>query len=187
MYPGERSRPLTAEEFQALPDEPGYRLELVRGMVVRSPGPGARHGEVEANVVALLHPWIRRHRLGRLLSGGGSYILQRNPDTVRGPDVSFLPRGSVPPGALRDSYLDGAPALAIEILSPSNRAGEIRARLTEFFHSGCREAWLIDPRRRVIEVHRAEGRTLGLGAGDTLQTPLLPGWRCGVAEIFAAG
>lgn len=177
---------LTAEEFQELADEPGYRLELVRGMVVRSPGPGARHGEVQTNLVYLLGGFVKQRGLGKVLSGGSSYILERGPDTVRGPDISFIPRERLPAGRLTDSYLEGAPALAIEIeiLSPSNRPGELRERLDDFFRAGCHEVWVLDSRRQRVTVHWPDGMQTVLRAVDALTSPLLPGFRCRVAELF---
>jgi Uma2 family endonuclease len=175
---------ITAEHFQRLPDEPGYRLELVRGMVVRSPGPGARHGKVDGNVVSILVPFVRRQRLGDVFSGGTSYILERRPDTVRGPDISFVSRDRLPQDRLPDSYLEQAPDLAIEILSPSNRPGQLRQRMTDLFRGGCREVWVLDPTRETVTIHRPEAMETVLEANSELESPLLPGFRVRVTEFF---
>ncbi|MBI4545757.1 MAG: Uma2 family endonuclease [Gemmatimonadetes bacterium] len=184
MSTREPVRRMTLEEFRRLPKEDGYRSELVRGRVVRSPGPGGRHGEVEANVVYLLKELVRRTGAGKVLSGGASYVLERRPDTVRGPDVSFLSRERVPAAGLPESWPDHAPDLAVEILSPSNRPGEIRERLTDFFRAGCREAWLLSPRRRTVAVHRSLDDVRVLSADAELTSALLPGFRCRVWEFF---
>jgi Uma2 family endonuclease len=183
-HAGDGSALLTIGEYRSLPDEPGWRTELVRGMLVRSPGPGPRHGEVATNIVHLLVSWKRSRGAGKVLSGGTGFVLERGPDTVRSPDVSWIPNSRVPGDRLSDAYLEGAPDLAVEIVSPSNRPGEMKERLASFFAAGCREAWVVDPRRRSVTVHRADGSVVVLSDGDELSSELLPGFRCAVAEFF---
>lgn len=181
------AKAISAEAFQRLAGEPGYRLELVRGMIVRSPGPGLRHGQIEANVVLALGDFIRRHGLGALLCGGASYVLGRRPDTVRGPDVSFISDERMRRDRLPDSYLDGSPDLAIEILSPSNRASEMQEKIADLFRGGCREVWLLDPKVEEVRVFRDADSARTLGAGAQLTTDLLPGFRCHAGDFFRAG
>jgi Uma2 family endonuclease len=177
-------RLIDAEEFQRLPDEPGYRLELVRGKVVRSPGPGPRHGQVATNVVLIVGGFVRQNDLGNLLSGGTSYVIERSPDTVRGPDVSFIARGRVSGDRLPDSYLERSPDLAIEILSPSNRPSELRQRMADLFRGGCREVWVLDPRRERVTVYDGLDSSVTIGVDEDLTSSLLPGFRCRVGEFF---
>lgn len=184
MSTDEATKTLTAEEFQKLPDEGSYRMELVRGMVVRSPGPGFMHGKVEVNVVLVLGEFVRRHRLGDVLCGDASYVVERGPDTVRGPDVSFVRAGRFPGRRYPVGYPEGGPDLAIEILSPSNRPGEVRERMEDLLRGGCREFWVLDPRRRTVTVRTPDGPEAILSPDDELTTPLLPGFRCQVRDFY---
>lgn len=129
---------------------------------------------------------MRTRGLGRVLSGGSAYVLERGPDTVRGPDISFVARDRFPAGRLPSVYLDGAPDLAIEILSPSNRPAEMRERVMAFLAAGSREIWLVDPREQQVRVHGADGSIDVLESTDVLTSDLLPGFRCPVADIFAS-
>src|SRR5688572_30080418 len=179
-----RARLLTAAEFALLPNEDGYRHELVRGHVVRSPGPGGRHGEVEAHLVWVLKDYLLGHPVGRLLSGGASYVLERGPDTVRGPDISFISEERVRGDRLPDTWPDYAPDLAIEILSPSNRPRQMAERRDDLFRAGCREVWILAPRWTTVTIHRADGSHDELHATDVLTSDMLPGFRCVVASLF---
>ena len=175
---------LTAAEFARLPNEDGYRHELVRGRVVRSPGPGGRHGEVEAHLVWVLKDYLQRHPVGRLLSGGASYVLERGPDTVRGPDISFISEERVRGDRLPDTWPDYAPDLAIEILSPSNRPRQMAERREDLFRAGCREVWIVAPRKTTVSIYRADGSQVELRATDVLTSDLLPRFRCTVTSLF---
>lgn len=184
MRTDKATKTLSAEEYQKLPDEPGYRTELVRGMVVRTPRPGFRHGKVEVNVVLVLGAFVRRKRLGDLLCGDAGHIIERDPDTVRGPDISFVRAGRFPGRRYPVGFPEGSPDLAIEILSPSNRPGEVRERMEDLFRGGCREFWTLDPRRRTVTVRTPGASEAVLGSDDELMSPLLPGFHCHVREFY---
>lgn len=184
MKTDEAVKTLTAEAFQKLPDQAGYRTELVRGMVVRSPGPGFMHGQVETNVVLVVGDFVRRKRLGHVLCGAASHVVERGPDTVRGPDVSFVRAGRFPGRRYPVGYPEGGPDLAIEILSPSNGPGEVRERMEDLFRGGCREFWILDPRRRTVTVRIPDGSEAVLGPDAEVTSPLLPGFRCHIREFY---
>jgi Uma2 family endonuclease len=175
---------MTAAEFARLPNEDGYRHELVRGRIVRSPGPGGMHGEVEAHLVWVLKQYLQRYPVGRLLSGGASYVLERGPDTVRGPDISFISEERVRGDRLPETWPDYAPDLVIEILSPSNRPRQMAERRADLFRAGCREIWILAPRRTTVTIHRADGTEIELRAADVVTSDLLPGFRSPVAALF---
>jgi len=120
---------LTAEEFAKLPDHEHW-CELVAGRVVRLSPPGFRHGRVAMAFGSLLLQHVKAHGLGIVCIESG-YKLASNPDTVRGPDVSFVDRARLPPGELPAGFWIGPPDLAVEVLSPDDRPGEIRAKADE--------------------------------------------------------
>jgi Uma2 family endonuclease len=92
---------LTAEEFFDLPDPgDGSKQELFRGEVVTMPGPGIRHGEVQLQVGFLLKSFLKSNPIGRAMTESGA-VTERDPDTVRGPDVSFYSAERFPRSARR--------------------------------------------------------------------------------------
>lgn len=182
--PATRSGTLTAEDLPYLrPEE--ERSELVAGQLVREPPPGTAHGWAAADVVGLLFPFVRKHRLGRV-SGEAGYVLARDPDTVRCPDASFVSAGRLASAEWKGPYLVGAPDLAVEVVSPGDRASEVAAKTGEYLAAGAQAVWLIDPRRQTVTVHLPGREPHTLGREDAVDGhPYLPGLRLRVAEIFA--
>jgi Uma2 family endonuclease len=173
---------MTAEEFERL--GPDTWAELVDGVLIeRMPG-NALHGSVQGEAFALLREYVRPRKLG-LVSVEVGFILRRNPDTVRAPDVAFVRAERVPAGGPPESFWEIAPDLVVEVISPSNTAAEVQAKVREWIEAGVRMVWLIYPRSRsVVQVdsllHRVE-----LQETDTLEGgSVLPGFSCSVAELF---
>jgi Uma2 family endonuclease len=179
------TKPITAEEFIEMPEPPdGSKQELVRGEIVMLPPPGFQHGEVQVNVATLLKPHVRAHRLGRITVESG-VVIERDPDTVRGPDVAFWSVERLPFDQCPQGYPEVAPDLCVEVLSPSRRLRDIREKIQEYFTRGVRMVWIVDPHNRTISVYRSadEGRLLHETA--TLSgEEVLPGFTCRVAEFF---
>jgi len=172
----------TAEELFAHPDRDRY--ELVRGRLRVCEPPGGVHGRLAMRLGYLLHAHVEGHNLGTVLVESG-YVLQRRPDTVRGPDISFVSRARMTPDQIPEQFIPGTPDLAIEILSPDDRPGEIRERLADYFGAGTRRVWVVDPRGRCIVIHTPEGRARRLGTSDVLEgEDVVPGFRCAVAEVL---
>jgi Uma2 family endonuclease len=182
--PATRSGALTAEDLPYLrPEE--ERSELVAGLLVREPPPGTAHGWAAADVVGLLFPFVREHRLGRV-SGEAGYVLARDPDTVRCPDASFVSAGRLAAATWKGPYLVGAPDLAVEVISPRDRASEVAAKAEEYLAAGAQAVWIIDSRQQTVTLHVTGRDPLSLGREDVLDGDLyLPGLRLRVAELFA--
>ncbi|NLS95061.1 MAG: Uma2 family endonuclease [Planctomycetaceae bacterium] len=173
----------TAEQLLNAPSDLG-RCELVRGeLVMMSPAKG-RHGVVVVNIVHALHSFLKASRLGQVFDSSTGFLLSRDPDTVRSPDISFLNAERLK-GQDLDAFLEGAPDLAVEVLSPSNTAAEMRDKMNEYFNAGCRVVWIVDPQHRSVVVHRPNAGPAILAEGDTLtEEELLPGFSLVVKEIF---
>ena len=173
---------MTAEDFAQLPDD-GKRYELVRGVVLEMSHPSRDHGEVAVTVAALIHRWMVPRRLGRVRVETG-FVLQRGPDTVRGPDVSFVRRD-------RDGDVDGpwvkhGPDLAVEIRSPGDRTGEIEDRVADYLRAGTPLVWIVDPEKRTVTVRRPGAADQVLRGDDEVSGgDVLPGFTTTVREIFA--
>ena len=139
-------RAMTAVEYASL-EEDGLRHELQAGWLLSEPRPFPRHGQIQVRVARALAEFVERHDLGVVLTGCG-FLLSRNPDTVRGPDVAFVRRERYDPERAEREFFPGAPDLAVEILSPSNRPGEVHAKVADYLAAGSLLVWVPQPRGR---------------------------------------
>lgn len=173
----------TADELLNAPPDLG-RCELVRGeLIMMSPAKG-RHGAVALKIGHALLSFLEGRGLGEVFDSSTGFVISRDPDTVRAPDVSFLSSERLKQQDL-DAFLEGAPDLAVEVLSPSNTEAELRERMTDFFAAGCRVLWVVDPLRRSIVIHRPDAGPVILAENDTLaEEELLPGFSLVVKEVF---
>jgi len=176
---------LTAEEFERLREE-GKRYELIDGEL-REMAPTVNwHGEVELNLAALLHTYVRSHGLGRVSCGEVLYIVRRKPDRVRAADIAFICQERVPSLEARQHIMEVVPDLVVEILSKHDTIAEISDRIDDWLGAGVRLLWIVDPFRRTVTIYQPERDPTLLGAQATLEgDPVLPGFRCPVAEMFA--
>ena len=87
---------VTAEQFCEMPEVPGKQFELVRGELVEVPMAGYPHARVVKALFLLLHTFVAERNLGEVFGDGLDYIIARMPDSVRGPDVSFIAAEHVP-------------------------------------------------------------------------------------------
>jgi len=174
---------LTADDLARL-QPPDKRTELVRGvMIVREPA-GFRHGDVAMAIAARMHLFVSQHNLGRVLAAETGFKLFTNPDTVRAPDVAFVRHDRIPDPPPR-GFAPFAPDLAVEVLSPDDRPGEVLKKVADWLTAGTRLIWEIDPERRVARVYRADGTMSLLGEADVFDgEDVLPGFSCTLREIL---
>ncbi len=176
------TRPISGEELATL-GEVGP-CELVEGSIVPMTPAGFEHGAVELTVGAVLRSFVRGHNLGRVMVGEVGIYTRRNPDTVRGADVLYISHERYAHQQSR-SFLDVAPDLVVEILSPDNTPAEMRQKIEEYFTIGVRLVWIVSPRRRSVVVYRspADQREYG-DTEDLTGEAVLPGFRIPVASLF---
>lgn len=176
---------ITLEEFQRMPEENEHLVELVRGRVIREPRPGAQHGQLTVRLGSSLHAHVRERELGIVLADFG-VVLSVDPPTVRGPDIAFIAAENLPPEGAPVGFWPGGPDLAVEILSPSNRAAEIREKVLEYLAAGSGLVWVVEPRGRSVTTYRSRTDVRTLTVSDTLEGgDVLPGFRLPISEIFA--
>jgi Uma2 family endonuclease len=175
---------MTAEELLHLPDD-GQRHELVQGVLrTMSPG-GRRHGRVILRLSTPLDRYVLDHGLGEVYAAETGFKLATRPDTVRAPDVSFVGRDRLPALDDPEGYLLGAPDLAVEVLSPGDRPGEVAAKIAEWLAHGTRLVWVVDPRRRTVAEHLPNLPPRLLTEADALEgRDVVPGWRLPVRALF---
>lgn len=161
------------------------RSELVEGRIVRMSPTGFRHGGVELRIGATLNAFVEPRRLGRVLVGEVGIYTRRNPDTVRGADVLFISNERYARASKDEAFLDVAPELVVEVLSPDDRPGELARKIAEYLEVGVLRVWIADPSRRTLRVHRSLTESLELGAQDTLTGEnVLPGFEVRVSVLF---
>jgi Uma2 family endonuclease len=176
---------LTAEEFKGLPDD-GKRYELIDGQLREIPQLTMWQGEVEVNLAMRLHRQVRGRTLGRVSIGKVAFILRRNPDRVRAADIAFIRQERVPPLEARQHIMEVIPDLVVESLSKSDTIEEVGDKIDDWLNAGVRMLWIVDPFRRTVTIYQPELDPVLLGERATLQAdPIVPGFRCPVAEIFA--
>jgi Uma2 family endonuclease len=176
------ARLVTAEELFDCPD--AKYLELVRGVPRVCEPPGGVHGRLAARLAARLVEHVERLGLGTVLVEGG-YVLQRAPDTVRGPDISFIGVARMAPERIPVQFIPGAPDLAVEILSPDDRWSEIEEKVADYLAGGVRQVWLVDPRERRVTV-RYPGRPPRTLATDGVLDGegVVPGFSLPLEDLF---
>lgn len=178
------TRLLTAEDVQAMPDNDDFRYELVRGVLHRMPPPGIPHAVVVSRTSYYLHAYAEETGTGVVFSNGG-VILERDPDTVRGPDVAFVRVEQLPDDADLPGYLPFGPDLAVEVASPSDERREVEEKIAEYFAAGTRLVWRLDPVKRSVTARTPDGAIRVYADGEDLDGgDVLPGFRVPVAKLF---
>ena len=163
---------------------PNKRAELLRGvLVVREPA-GSRHGLVTMNLGAELALYAQQTGAGGVYAAETGFKLASDPDTVRAPDIAFVTRERLPPPNTT-GYPALAPDLAVEVLSPGDRPGEVLAKVADWLSAGTRLVWVVDPERRLARVYRHDGsETIVMADGALEGEDVLPGFNCSVASVL---
>lgn len=185
MRPAESSTKFTWEDLSAFPQD-GKRREIIDGELFVTPSPSLRHQDVSMRLTEVLLFYLREHPVGRLFAAPLDVIFS-NFDVVE-PDLLFV---SHERGEILQDWVRGSPDLCVEILSPTTRRTDelIKRRLYE--RTDVREYWIVDPELESIKVYRRSGSSfprvaeLSRESRDTLATPLLPGLRIDLDELFA--
>jgi Uma2 family endonuclease len=178
---------MSAEEFfewTHRPENAGKHHELERGEVVEMSRPGERHGYVCGNIARILGNYTFQRRKGYVLSNDPGILWERDPDTVRDPDVVLYDQ----PRRYRDlspKYSDEVPTLAVEVVSPNDRLGKVNRRTAQYLRWGVAVVWVADPEDCTLTVHRKGGPLEVFEIGhELLGGDALPGFRCRVEEFF---
>lgn len=178
---------LTAEEFfqwVQLPPNRGHRFELRAGEVIEMPPPGKYHGFVCGNISRILGNYAITRRAGYVCTNDAGVIVGRDPDSVRGPDITFYEDDQTAADMERQ-YATVPPLLAVEVVSPSDRINEVMLRVRQLLGRGVKVVWVIDPEARDVSVCEV-GQQPQLVSGDQ---PIEGGtnlvdFRCLASEFF---
>jgi Uma2 family endonuclease len=174
---------LTGEELARLGDI--GRSELVKGEIITMSPTGYAHGDVESGLSFVLQSFVRQGKLGRVFVGEVGIYTGRDPDTIRAADVAFVSQAQLAKVKSK-SYLDVAPELVVEILSPDDRWSDLTDKLDEYFAIGVKLIWVADPRRKQVYVYHSITDVQRLAAEETLTGgEVLPGFSVPVSELFS--
>lgn len=147
---------------------------------------GFSHGAIVMRLGAPLAQHVSRHRLGVVCGAETGFVLRRMPDTVLAPDLAFVRLDRIPASGEPVAFWDGAPDLAVEVVSPSDTRLQVAEKVTAWLGAGARLVWVVHPRQRSVAIHVSDGPPRRLTTSDTLDgAPLLPDFRLPVADIFA--
>ena len=172
---------LTFEDFERLPEEPG-KCELLEGELVQLPPAEMKHFRIAKRIFLLLNRAVEAaHERGEAPALGEVCIEAGYHFDARSyvqPDVSISHSAQA-----EDKYLRGGPAIAIEVISPSNGARHVDLKTKLYFQFGATEVWQVYPSTRRVIIHTEGGCKIRL-EHDAVSTPLLPGFSLSIAEIL---
>lgn len=170
---------MAGTQFDALPYEEGRRWELLEGDLVEVSSPTPEHQDIVFNLLAALKQYLKAQPNGRAHQDVEFALSDQ--DRLR-PDVCVLlgERANLDP---RKVPIHGAPDIAVEVISPTERTGDTRRKVLAYLKSGVQEVWQIYPVTREVLVYAGAGRR-ELQNNQSLTTDLLPGWSLPVAALF---
>ncbi len=178
------TRLLTAEDLWGIGDD-GHRYDLIRGELHRMAPAGGEHASIEMTIGAMLWTHARARNAGTVFGSDAGFVLARNPDTLLSPDVAFVRAERLPPKDRQIGFLELAPDLAVEVVSPSDRPSEVTEKVRIYLSAGVSMVLVVEPQPKTVTIHRPGRAPLVRQEGDVLDCgDVLPGFRVPVAEIF---
>ena len=177
---------VTADEFYEMAR--GRRAELIRGEVIWMTPAGAEHGMYAMDLGSEIRVFVRKNKLGIVCAAETGFYIARNPDVVRAPDVAFISNETLKSigGKVPAKFFPCAPDLAVEVVSPGDRAEEIETKVQEWFEGGTQQVWIAYPTSKTIHIHVSASQAQILRRGDIISGgEVLPGFECPVNEIFS--
>lgn len=161
------------------------RCELVRGELIMMSPAGGERGRIIGLLTIELGAVIRARDLGVVYGAETGFYIERNPDTVRAPDIAFVRKGRVAEADVK-GFIPIAPDLAVEVLSPNDRAGDVIDKVHQWLDAGCQAVWVIDPRSRTVTTYGPGGAAQTLRGSDRLTGgDVVPGFEAVAADLFA--
>lgn len=173
-----------AGDIWDVPDDQ-YRYEVIDGELFMTPAPAWKHQEVLMNLSAQLHNWVRRHRLGKVVQAPIGVVLGE--ETAVQPDLVYVSRERE--GIISERGVEGAPDLAVEVLSPSTEARDRGIKMRRYAAAGILDYWIVNPEARTLETYRLgeQGyeQTGIYGPGSVLRPELFPGLEIPIDELWS--
>jgi Uma2 family endonuclease len=177
---------LTAQDLWRL-GEGDVRRELVDGEVIEMAPVGGIHGDVSGRIYRKLAHWVDERGGGKVVVGDVGFVLNLpyDPERVRAPDVAFIATARLADGRLPEGFLQGAPDLAVEVLSPSDNPVDVQQKVRDYLEAGARLVWVLAPQAKSATLYRADGSARLLREQDTLEGEVvLPGLLIPLGDLF---
>lgn len=175
---------VTAEDLLAMP-RGCRRRELVRGEVREMTPAGHDHGRIAMRIGARLDRFVEENGLGRVYAAETGFRIASEPDTVRAPDAAFVTEARVQEVGEARGYWPGAPDLAVEVVSPSDRFADVEEKVFAWLDAGTRMVVVVNPAQRTATVYRSREEIRVLAEEDALDGgDVVPGWSVRVGELF---
>jgi Uma2 family endonuclease len=173
---------ITADELLLMPDD-GMQRELIRGVLTEEMPPGYEHGILVTRIGRLFDQFSEETSYGEVCGGDSGFLLERNPDTVRCPDVAWIAPGRLDGPVV--GYPELAPDHVVEVKSPSNSNPEMAAKAAMWLSYGSRMVWVADPQPVTVTVYRPNASPVTLHEDDILDGgDVLPGFTTPVWRLF---
>ena len=176
---------MTADELLEISDD-GHRHELVKGELRKMAPAGSEHGVLIVRLTWRLAQYVEEHRLGVFFAAETGFRIESDPDTVRAPDIAFVRQERIPDTGIPKGYWEGAPDLAVEVISPSDTYVEVEDKVFDWINAGTSMVWVVNPRRKTVTVHYSLKDSIVLTEEDELNGgDVIEGFHCRVGEMFA--
>ena len=179
------SPPMTAEALLKLP-RGEHRYELILGELKKMSPAGPRHGRIAMRIGSRIDQYVHQNNLGAAYAAETGFKLHESPDTVRAADAAFVAQSRIPAAGEPEGFWAIAPDLVVEVVSPSDSASMIQAKVSDWLTAGCSLVWVIYPDTQTVMVYHSTTDIRVLSAEEKLDGgQVLPGFSCPISELFS--
>lgn len=176
---------MTADDLLELPMGMGERYELIEGELITMTPAGGRHGEVCLNIGFQIKLYLKDHPIGRAVGTETGFFTRSDNGTVRAPDVAFIPHDRIPPDGLPQGYLAIIPAIVAEVVSPHDRATDVKQKAQEWLQFDVDVVWIVYPELQSVEIYRHHKQMVMMTTTDMITADaILPEFSVSVATFF---
>jgi Uma2 family endonuclease len=175
---------MTADRLVAMPDD-GKRYELVEGVLRMMSPAGGRHGRIALKLGRRIGDYVEQQNLGETFAAETGFLLQKNPDTVRAPDVAFVSHATLGELADEPGYLPIAPDLVAEVISPSDRSSDVEEKVFGWLAAGVQAVIVVDPQTRTIRYYRSADAIQVVQSGSIDLSEVIPSFHLDISDLFA--
>lgn len=175
----------TAEELLETSRDTSRVYELKKGILTIMSPAGSDHGDLAMGIGARMRVHAEDNNLGVVFAAETGFRLETDPDTVLAPDVGFVAKHRLPEGRLPKGFFPGPPDLAVEVVSPGDRASEVQEKVQDWLAFGVALVWIVEPRTRTVAIYRADGSATVLDESATLDgEDILPDFAIKLSALF---
>lgn len=184
MVTGIEKKLVTAQDLAELPSGMGVRYELIEGELIEMSPSGGKHGYMTLLLGYFFNKFLFENPIGQL-TGAESGFTVIQPNTVRAPDIAFIPNERIPEGGIPDGYLDIVPSLIVEVVSPNDKVGDVETKTKMWLSFGVIQVWNVYPGTKQVQVFYTGGSSKLYQGDDAVPGgEILPGFELALKDIF---